>query len=314
MDFLNSFFQNIKDKLTSPFFGTLTVILIIHHWEFWYTLFNFDKDCTRTEKVATLRLIANAEFGGWSLVHDIITAVIIMLIGYGIVMATRTLSLTIDFRFMPWITGKVINKKVVERSVHEDVVKERDEYSEKYEDQRKLVRSFSKDYDAQSEQIQSKNDSINFQQDQIASLQNSNAELENNLQTERSTTRTLRDSNEQIKTELDITESILASEKNALEISNDQIESLLKMLLSPNVLASIPDMPIPISILDKVKDLKDAGEWANFQKYISFEENGGSMNSSILTRMQALGIASMDRRERMTPLGKYLAAYEPFLS
>jgi len=309
MDFLNSFFQNVKDKLTSPFFGTLSFILIIHHWEFWYTLFNFDKDCTRTEKLATLRLIGTKEFGDYRLLFDIGLAIFIMLIGYLVIMGTRTLSLAIEFRFMPWITGKIISKNVVERSVHEEVVKERDEYSEKYEEQRKSVRTFSKDYDSQALQIQTKNESIIFQQTQIASLQASNSDLENNLQSERSTNRSLKDANERLNTELQVTETLLNSEKKDLEVSNEQIESLLKMLMSHTVLSTINDVPIPKAVFIKFEELRDAGEWANFKSYVSFEQEGGTINSSILTRMQELGIASKGKRERMTPLGKYLAAY-----
>jgi len=309
MDFLNSFFQNIKDKLTSPFFGTLSFILIIHHWEFWYTLFNFDKDCTRTEKIAILSLIAKKEFGGWAIFCDVATAIIIMLIGYGIVMATRTLSLAIDFRFMPWITGKVISKNVVERTVHEEIVRERDEYSEKYEEQRKLVRSFSKDYDNQSEQIQIKNDSINLQQSQIASLQKSNSDLENNLQAERLTFRNLKNDNEQLKVDLELTETLLNSEKKDVQLANEQINNLLNMLLDPKVLASIKEVPAPEAILLKVHELRDMGEWINFKKFVAFEKNGGSIDTNILTRMQELGLASKNSRERITPLGKYLSTY-----
>ena len=139
MDFLNSFFQNIKDKITSPFFGTLTFVIIIHHWQFWYTLFNLDSKLVLSEKIHLLSNIGNREFSWQNLVYDILCALGITISGYIIVLGTRSLSLFVDFRAMPWITGKIISREVVERKIHENVVKERDEYSEKYEEQRRNV-------------------------------------------------------------------------------------------------------------------------------------------------------------------------------
>lgn len=51
MDAINSFFSNIKDKLTNPFFGTLIIVLIFQHWELWFAVFNFDEDCTLTDRL-----------------------------------------------------------------------------------------------------------------------------------------------------------------------------------------------------------------------------------------------------------------------
>lgn len=156
MDFFNSFFQNVKDKLTSPFFGTLGLILIFHHWEFWYTLFNFDKDCTRTEKLAILRSMAINEFSVQDIIMDIFWTIALVLAGYLVVFGTRALALTFDHRLMTWLTQKVVSKNVVLMETHKSVVGERDRYSEQYEEQRQRVRNFSANLDQQTKQIQDK--------------------------------------------------------------------------------------------------------------------------------------------------------------
>ena len=313
MDFLNSFFQNIKDKLTSPFFGTLSFILIIHHWEFWYTLFSFDKDCTRPEKVAILTLIAKKEFGGWNLFCDVITAIIVMLIGYGIVMSTRTLSLAIDFRFMPWITGKVISKNVVERVVHEEVVRERDEYSEKYEEQRKSVRTFSKDYDDQAEQIQEKNTYINLQQGQIAELQKANADLETNLSTQNANIRSLKEEKSKIQEDYKRVSATLQNESKRLEINEENVQNLLSVLIPNGSFTSGERLRIPTTIMKLADKIKIEGNWHALIIYLDFEKRGGSIGGEVITKMKSYGIAGNDDRGRITPLGKIFAAYLPFL-
>jgi len=149
MDFLTSFFQNVKDKLTNPFFGTLAFVLVFEHWEFWYAIFNFDEMITLRQKLPYLRKVAEREFTFGNIVCNIFFAMLITTIGYGIIIGTRTLSLSIDYKIMPWITGRIIDKLVVLKTTHQEVVDERDEYSEKYEEQRKNVRGLSKDYDEQ---------------------------------------------------------------------------------------------------------------------------------------------------------------------
>lgn len=313
MDFLNSFFQNIKDKLTSPFFGTLTFVLIIHHWEFWYSLFNFDKDCTRTEKLAILRLIANKEFGNYRIVGDIGLALLIMLIGYLVVMGTRTLSLFIEFRFMPWITGKVINKKVVERSVHEKIVEERDEYSEKYEDQRRAVRNLSKDYDKLMVDIQLKNDRITQQNDDITLLQDKSSQFERDLADERDKNKRLRDDNNNLKLTESTVSSQLESEQKRSSNIEGELGNLLKVLLSQESFSADQRGKVPPSINNYVNKIKESGNWNGFKNYLHFENKGGIVDTANISKMQSLGLAGNGERGRKTALAKVIEAYIPLL-
>jgi|GEM_PF-1626116 len=43
-DSLNSILDNIKERTTNPFFGTLIVVWLIHNWSLVYSLFYFDSD------------------------------------------------------------------------------------------------------------------------------------------------------------------------------------------------------------------------------------------------------------------------------
>lgn len=50
MKIFESFVDNIKQKTTNPFFGTLILVWLVRNWELIYTLFNFDKDWLLSDK------------------------------------------------------------------------------------------------------------------------------------------------------------------------------------------------------------------------------------------------------------------------
>ncbi|QIL38096.1 hypothetical protein G7074_01665 [Pedobacter sp. HDW13] len=50
-DTLNSMLDNIKERTTNPFLGTLLVVWIIRNWTLVYGLFNFDKGFTLDKKL-----------------------------------------------------------------------------------------------------------------------------------------------------------------------------------------------------------------------------------------------------------------------
>ncbi len=135
MEVINSFFSNIKDKFTNPFFGTLIIVLIIHHWELWYAILNFDDGFNLNQKIEFIEKYISENLTFQSFLWDIAQAFIYMFIGYLIVVFTRSMVLWVEFGLMPLITGKVVNKNVVRRSEYEEVVKEREEYFDQYEEQ-----------------------------------------------------------------------------------------------------------------------------------------------------------------------------------
>ena len=55
MRIIESFVDNIKQKTTNPFFGTLILVWLVRNWELVYTLFNFDNDCTLSDKKQFIR-------------------------------------------------------------------------------------------------------------------------------------------------------------------------------------------------------------------------------------------------------------------
>lgn len=303
MEVINSFFSNIKDKLTNPFFGTLIIVLLIHHWQLWYAVFNFDNDCTLNDKTAFITNYATTNLTFWMILCDVWHAVILMLIGYLIIIATRSLVLYIEFGLMPSITGRIVNKDVVRKSEFDDVVKEREQYFDQYEEQRKNVRIFSKTIDEQTEQIKQKNENQVKQSNEISNYLKQLDLNRTDLESLQSKNRT---QEEEIKKIKGI--QIQLQKDNDVKIKQVQIFDDLFNQENKAFYSSLDKFPPTIQ--DKVRELKKDGEWEYFLSVGSFFNNGGSMGGKVLDKMIEKGIAfERGSRQDFTPIGTILWRY-----
>ncbi len=311
MDYLNSFFQNIKDKLSNPFFGSLILILIIHHWELWYSLFNFDPKYSRNAKVSLIRNLVEHELTRENILYDIAYALGISLLGYLIVIGTRSLSMVIEFRIMPFLTGKIINKNVVLKSTHDETVSERDEYAEKYEEQRKNVRLLSKNYDEQIEQIKKKDFELAETMESISKLTRDLNSSEQGLQSSQHELQKAIQKIEFLGTEVE-------KQRDNLTIAlNDLTEFRRLFLDDENRSFWNSSYQFPTSIINKVRELKHANKWKEFLEVASFIEGGGSMMSQTsLNAIKEFGIVIQGdetNSRRLSPIGKIIYTYKSIL-
>lgn len=310
MDFFNSFFQNVKDKLTSPFFGTLSFILIFHHWEFWYTLFNFDKNCTLSEKVSILRLMSSREFSFKELALDAVFAIIFVIGGYVVIFLTRALSLAFDHRIMTWLTRQVVSKNVVLLETHKNVVAERDEYADKYEEQRRSVRSMSKDNDDQSLQIQSRDELINKNNVQINSLNINIADINEKY-------KQITIESSLLEQKLKKTNNLLDRTKNELSVRVIENDDLLRNAeLLQDLLTASPDGSIfdsidkfPLFIKQKVSDLHLGNDWNTFLSVKNHKLTGGIIPTRSYGKLREYGLVKSDESNDYTPLGQIIATH-----
>lgn len=304
MEIINSFFTNIKDKLTNPFFGTLILVLIIHHWQLWFSIFNFDTDCTLEDKIRVIKMYAENKLTFKLLMYDVFQAVIFMFIGYLVILGTRSLVMWVEFGLMPFITKRIVNKNVVRKSEYDDVVKEREEYFDQYEEQRKNVRIFSKTIDEQTQQIKLKDENLLEQSiaisKSIEELEITNKKLEN-LKSQ---------NNIQIQKTNELS-ALLNNFQKENEIKIKQVEIYKNLFFSQESKSFYSTIDkFPPEIIDKVKELKNENKWGTFKYVGNFFQNGGTLGGEALSEMIEKGIAfERDSREEFTPIGKIIWYY-----
>jgi len=308
MDFFNSFFQNVKDKLTSPFFGTLSFILLVHHWEFWYTLFNMDSKLNLTQKIEVLRFVGKKEFHWTNLLEDVGWTILIVAAGYGIIIGTRSLSLFIDFRIMPAITKEIVNKNVVVKSQYDELFHERDSYAERYEVERNKVREQSKSIDQQAEAIKTQNA-------RIGDLNDQNTDFNSKITSLNGTVTQLNNKNSHLNSEIAGQESQISSLNESIQLletsaNRDQINLELYRTIFFDIenYSYWKDIDrFPTSIENIVISIKEAGLWSGFKSVVSYSRRGGSIGTDIYLQLQDFKVVTNDGMDRLTSLGHILS-------
>ena len=304
MEVVNSFFSNIKDKLTNPYFGTLIIVLIIHHWELIFGVFNFDEDFTLDKKLEFVQSYIVSNITWKSFLWDAVQALLYMFVGYLIVVLTRSIVLFIEFGLMPFITGKIVNKNVVRRTEYDEVVKEREQYFDQYEEQRNYVRNFSKTIDEQTEQLKQKDANLlqqtNTISETIAKLDSTKNELES-----------IKNENGKKSLQIDgLKNSIESLEKdNSNYLEKVKGYEHLYFNEKSKKFYSTTDK-FPPEILAKVQELKNDDKWKAFLHLGQFFETGGSIGGELLTEMIKRGLAfEREKRKDLTPIGKIIYRY-----
>lgn len=304
MEVINSFFSNIKNKLTNPYFGTLIIVLLIHHWELVFSIFNFDKAFTLEKKFEFLKSYIVNNITWSSFLLDAILALLYMFLGYMIIIFTRSIVLYIEFSLMPSITNRIVSKKVVLRTEYDEVVQEREQYFDQYEEQRNYVRNFSKTIDEQTEQIKQKDynliEQTNTISETIITLDSTKKELQ-----------LLKVDNEKKSLQIEqFQKSITSLERD----NSNYLEKIIKYEqlyfneTNKNFYSTVNNFPP--EILNKVQELKNDSKWNAFLRLGQFFETGGSLGGELLTEMIKRGLAfERGNREDFTPIGKIIYRY-----
>tara|TARA_R110002012_G_scaffold194501_1_gene362304 strand:- start:714 stop:1679 length:966 start_codon:yes stop_codon:yes gene_type:complete len=310
MEVINSFFSNIKDKLTNPYFGTLILVLLIHHWELFFSIFNFDDGLTLSEKLILIETYIENNITWKSFIWDALQAMIYMFTGYLIIILTRSIVLFIEHWVMPFVTGKVVHKNVVRRTEYNEVVKEREDYFDQYEEQRKQVRDFSKTIDEQTEQIKQKNENLIDQSTKISDttaeiqLLNSKLEIANKeFKSSKATNDQLQNANRNL--ELDKKKYIAKLEGYERFFYSEQ-----------NVGFYNHSDKFPPEVLNKVIELYEESSWDLFLKVAGFYRRGGTIGDDLIKKMITKGLVFDDNDINMrglTPLGELIYAYQDVL-
>lgn len=298
MDFIKSFLENIKSKLSNPFFGTLIIVIIFHHWKLWFSIFNFDSNCTLDDKLLFIQNYSEKHLSLIPFLYDVLCALIFMILGYGVVLLTRSLVMWIEYGLMPIITKRIVNKKVALRTEYDQVVKEREQFFDQYEEQRKNVRLFSQTIDQQNELIKQKDADLVSQSEAISTsirnLDNLKLKFEKTAETNKMQSQNINlmtQANKELKKDFDFIDTELAQYRSLLLDNEDGVNYSSHDELLPKV-------------VKKINELRRENLWGTFINVASFIENGGSLTGSEYSIIIQKGLV-YDREEgyKLTPLG-----------
>ncbi|MCU7612903.1 hypothetical protein N0B16_00460 [Chryseobacterium sp. GMJ5] len=156
---ITDFFTNIKDKLTSTFFGTFIFVWILRNWDFVYTFFNFEKNSDLHERITYIRCYFYSKNIYCETPINIVFTIVLIILGYTLVTLTKTISALFD-KLMLWITSRIFRKRIISKEEFNEMEAKFNDYSKKYEEQREIVREYSKTRDDQKELIFSKDSEI----------------------------------------------------------------------------------------------------------------------------------------------------------
>lgn len=131
---ITSFFDNIKEKTSNPFFGTLIFVWLVRNWELVYTLFNFDSDCTLDDKKFFIRGYYFDKVLWLEILINIGIALGLMLLGYLLIIISRLFVNVTNHNIIPRMNEMTVSKLVVNRSSYQKVKNSRDEYFTKIEE------------------------------------------------------------------------------------------------------------------------------------------------------------------------------------
>lgn len=117
VDSVNSFIDNLKSKVSNPFFGTLIAVWIIRNWKLVYGFFIFDKDYTMDDKFEfVVNHFKNKDFF-YELGMNIFITFSLLVLGYILLIISRFLANLVEHRITPNINRIAASKLVANKDV-----------------------------------------------------------------------------------------------------------------------------------------------------------------------------------------------------
>jgi len=136
---LDSFKNNIRQKMINPFFGTLIIVWVVRNWELVYGVFTFDEYFTFNERMTYIQKHFKDEFWDWnSFYGNLLCCVIITLIT--IIFSYIFLGLS---RFISEFYNKIILPEIYKRINSKESIVLKSEYQKLEKINEKLERRVS---------------------------------------------------------------------------------------------------------------------------------------------------------------------------
>ncbi|MFK7059897.1 hypothetical protein V3Q90_07165 [Flavobacterium oreochromis] len=117
LDSVSSFIENLKTKVSNPFFGTLTAVWLVRNWKLVYGLFIFDDNYKMNDKFK----FVTEYYKNKSIYNELWTNILItfylLILGYILLIISRFLANLVEHRITPNINRIAASKLVANKDI-----------------------------------------------------------------------------------------------------------------------------------------------------------------------------------------------------
>jgi hypothetical protein len=152
-DIFFSFKENIRQKTTNPFFGTLIIVWIIHNWKLIFTFFNFEKNDTLQGKVLFLSQYFDAKPFLLNLGSCVLSTFGVLILTYLLLNLSRLIVNWFDKKLTPLVYKITDKNSILLKSTFQNLEYERDVLSQKLENEREAKLRLQKEVSQLEERI-----------------------------------------------------------------------------------------------------------------------------------------------------------------
>lgn len=135
-DLVDSFKENVKQKTTNPFFGTLIVVWLIHNYKNLYELLFSGTETSYEQKLSVLDKIFGSETFALSLLESIGVAILVLVGTYFLINLSRLVINFFEKKITPWIFALTDKNSIVLKEDYEKLRLERERTQKRFEGER----------------------------------------------------------------------------------------------------------------------------------------------------------------------------------
>ncbi|WP_448103615.1 hypothetical protein [Pedobacter panaciterrae] len=126
-DTLNSVFDNLKERTTNPFLGTLIVVWVLKNWKLVYSLFYFDSNFKLEDRLCFISQYFQDKSFTYNLFIVVLLTILVLLFTYCMLSLSRLITDAYDKIVLPFLSKLTDKSSIVLKSEHlalKEVVKQ----------------------------------------------------------------------------------------------------------------------------------------------------------------------------------------------
>lgn len=123
-DTLDSVFENLKERTTNPFLGTLIVVWIIKNWKLVYSLLYFDGSFKLKDRLDYITQYFSERSFYWNMLGVVFITMIVLLTTYALLTISRLLTDFYERVVLPWVSEVTDKSTVILKTEHNKVLEE----------------------------------------------------------------------------------------------------------------------------------------------------------------------------------------------